>query len=49
MQGLETNINSLYEVSATKTALTTTNNNLAALETRVVVLEDNKADKATTL
>ena len=47
--GLVSNINSLYEISATKTALNTTNNNLASLETRVDVLEDNKADKATTL
>ena len=47
--GLVSNINSLYEISATKTALNTTNNNLASLETRIDVLEDNKADKATTL
>ena len=47
--GLVSNINSLYEISATKIALNTTNNNLASLETRVDAVETNKADKATTL
>ena len=47
--GLVSNINSLYETSATKIALNTTNSNLARLETRVYAIETNKADKATTL